>query len=378
MVKLPSFGSWNDDWTRRAKSAAAVIISFVILIGGTVFVSSKVYGAYMDWRQTDDYIGDGDEDIQIVIPAGATIGQIADILVQADVIRSAKTFESVASDDSRGSAIQPGRYNIKTELPAEMALDYLSDPANRVINRVTITEGLRWTEIVPILAQASGLPEDDFLAILNDPTQVAELGLNEAAQGQVEGFLFPDTYDIAEPPSAAEMLRRMASQFNKVATEINLANGFIDTAHGDRTYDARTLVIVASIIEKEVFIPEDRPKVARVIYNRLAQDPPMKLQTDSTVNYGLNRTGQANLEDGDTEKDTPYNTYMHDGLPPTPISNPGRDALAAAMNPADGDWLYWVTVNLDTGETKFSSTAEEHEANVEVYKEWCRNSDTCE
>ncbi|WP_197512511.1 endolytic transglycosylase MltG [Tessaracoccus coleopterorum] len=125
----------------------------------------------------------------------------------------------------------------------------------------------------------------------------------------------------------------------------------------------------ASIIASEVTKPEDQPMVASVIYNRLAQG--MMLEMDSTVHYAVGKSGKVTTTAEDRADPSPYNTYMHKGLPPGPISNPGRTALAAALNPADSDALFFVTVNPETGDTRFAATLEEHNANVALFRQWC-------
>ncbi|MDR0848438.1 MAG: endolytic transglycosylase MltG [Propionibacteriaceae bacterium] len=369
--------SWiHSEASRRAKSALAVALSFAILLGSAGFVAWKGYEYYMDWRQQEDYIGEGRDSVQVRIPKGASPGQVADLCVAANVIKDARVFEQTFAEmeqaaDTNGQTkpmFQYGTYNLKTELPAATAIAMLLDPANRVISRITIPEGLRWTEIASIISEkghVSGLLVDDLYASIQlDPSII---GLNPAAGNNPEGFLFPDTYVVDDPVDPSDLLTQMTKEFDDVAADLDLTGKA--AALGITPYQA---VIIASIIEKEVFRDEDRPKAARVIYNRLfVQDPPMRLQMDSTVNYGLSRTGLANLDEAALATDTPYNTYLHDGLPPTPISNPGREALEAALNPAEGDWLFWVTVNLTTGETKFASTLEEHEAYVVEYQQWC-------
>ena len=129
------------------------------------------------------------------------------------------------------------------------------------------------------------------------------------------------------------------------------------------------------MLEFEARLTEDYPKVARTIYNRLDAD--MALQSDATVAYANGLSGEVWTTADQRSVDSPYNTYLHKGLPPGPIGNPGQRTIEAALNPADGDWLYWVVINLKTGKTVFSETLAEHNAATEKLREYCRSSDAC-
>ncbi len=347
---------------RRVRSGIAVVIAFAVLIGGGMFVFGKISEKYHEWRTADDYAGEGAAEVQVVLPPGSSGGKIGAILADNDVVKSSKAFESAFRKEPRSSTIQAGVYKMRTQIPAAKAVEMLLDPANRVIKKVTIPEGLRYTQVAPVLSKATGLPEKDFMDQLNKPTGI---GLPAIANNYAEGFLFPATYEVSPNVDAPTMLKTMTTQYGVVSKDMDIANKA--KALGRSEYD---VLRVASIVEAEVKRDEDRPKVARAIYNRL--DAGMPLQVDTAVNYGLNRTGYANLRDGDTKIDTPYNLYLHKGLPPSPINNPGRKSIEAALNPAQGPWKFWVAVNLDTGETKFGTTAAEHEANVKEYQTWCK------
>ena len=360
---------------RRVKSDIAVLIALAVLIGGGWFAATKGYAKYMDWRQTDDYIGTGVDDMQITIPAGASLTDMGLILVKADVVKSTKAFQSAAAKQAKSTAIQAGTYKMKTHLPAASAVARLIDPATyKVVKRVLVREGLRVSAIVPVLAKGTGLTEDQFNAVLKDPSK---LGLPAYANNNPEGFLFPDSYEVADKPDALTILKTMTAEFATVAVSEDLANRA--TAMGMTPLQVLT---VASIIEAEVNRPEDRPMVARAIYNRLQgkteTGQPMKLQLDSTVIYANGGTGTLTTTDAQRALDSAYNTYKVDGLPPGPINSPGKSAIEAALNPADGTWIYWVVVNPQTGETKFASTDAEHQANVAEFQAWCKaNAGKC-
>jgi len=261
--------------------------------------------------------------------------------------------------------LQFGKFKMKTRWPAQTALDYLLDPANLEQVKVTLLEGWRWVDqIKPALLQATELTSADFDQALADP---ASRGLPAYANNQIEGFLFPDTYQLAE--GATDILHQLIANFNDKAAGLDLGNKAAALGRSPRD-----IVIVASIIESEVNKPDDMPKVARAIYNRLDQGMP--LGVESAFRYGrLMASGTAYSDpiDPATQRDSslPYNVYANPGLPATPVSNPGAAALQAALNPADGDWLYWVTVDLDSGETKFTSDEAEFEDFRSQFQTWC-------
>jgi len=181
---------------------------------------------------------------------------------------------------------------------------------------------------------------------------------------RLEGLLVPGRYDVQPGLPAADVLR---SLLETSATRLE-ASGLVAGAQSIGTTPYQVLVI-SSLVEKEAITP-DMAKVARVIYNRLAAG--MKLQMDSTVHYVVGKDGGVYTTPEQRRTDSPYNTYLYKGLPPTPINSPTRDELRAAINPAQGSWLYFTLVNLDTGETAFASNSTEHEANVKKLQTWCQ------
>lgn len=354
---------WNET-ARHARSAFAVILSLVVLIGGGLFAYNQVSGAVSAIFVAEDYPGPGNEDVEVEIPQGSTVDEIASILVDADVVASSEAFTQAATENARGTQLQAGTYTLKTEMRAQDALQQMLDAGVKDGKRFLIREGLRLTQQVTALSEQTEISEDAYRAALDNP---AGYGLPEYAEGNAEGFLFPDTYEMSgnDPNNA---LRQMTDNFERKATEIQL-----EARAEELGYTPRELVTVASIIEAEVRRPEDRAKVARVIYNRLEMSSPMPLQMDSTVGYAVNKApgGGVTTTDEERANPSPYNTYVHPGLPPGPISAPGLSALEAAANPEDGDWVYFVSVNLDTGETLFAETFAEHGQNIRKFQQWC-------
>jgi UPF0755 protein len=348
----------------------AVLISLVVVVGGLSFVGVKAYGWYENYIQRDDYIGDGQDAIEIVIPQGVGWQQTAAILQSQGVIAATATFmdkvKAIPADHPQVNGPQYGKYMMRTHWPAQTALDYLLDPAtNKEVISVTLLEGWRWIDqIKPALINATELTSDDFDAAAADPSS---LGLPDYANNQIEGFLFPDTYQL--PDQAPDILRSLISNFNSKAADLDLVNKAATLGRSPRD-----IVIVASIIESEVKDPDDMPKVARAIYNRLDQNMP--LGVESAFRYGrlmADGTPYSDPIDPSAQQDAslPYNVYTNPGLPATPIANPGQAALSAALNPADGDWLYWVTVNLDTGQTEFADNEADFESLRAQFQQWC-------
>jgi UPF0755 protein len=294
-----------------------------------------------------DFPGPGSGSVQVQIESGETLAQIGNSLKDLGVVASVDGFIAAANDNPDSGSIAPGLYNLLLEMKSSDAILALLDPANRVVTRVVIPEGKRVTWIIETLATETGIPLADFEAAV---AKANELGLPDYAGGNAEGFLFPATYEFVPGKTAEEMISEMISRFNAEAKEIDLEARAAEM--GRTPYE---IVIVASLLEGEGQ-PRDFAKVARVVYNRLAE--PMRLQFDSAVNYGLG-IADVLLTTDLLNTPTDYNVYLNDGLTPTPINNPGGLALEAALNPESGDWLYFITTDLLTTETKFTQSYEE-------------------
>lgn len=348
-------GSW-------LKSVIAVLVSLAVIGGGGFLIYHKVTE-----YQGADYTGAGQSDVTVTVKSGESVSQMGDLLVAEDVVASRNAFMRAAKKEKRTNNIQAGTYKMKTRMPAADVVAVLVDPSNIVNNRFTVPEGLRNTHVLEQVSSATGIALGQLTAASKDPS----LPVPSYAQGSSEGFLFPDTYTFEPDFTASQVLTRMVDRFNQVAADENLEKRA--AAAGRSPHD---VLVVASIIERETSDHKYAPLVAEVIYNRLAQG--MRLQSDATVAYANNLEGKVTTTDEERGLNSPYNTYMVDGLPPTPISNPGKAAIDAALAPASGDYLYFVTVNLDTGETKFASDSAGHDQNVKEFQTWCQaNSDHC-
>ncbi len=366
-IRDPETGKFDykEIWY-KVRAAFAVVLSLVILGGGGWFVYSKGHDAWMEFRTAEDYIGNGVDPVQVTVPKGATLRQISDLLFAANVVKTAKAFDREAEANADSKKIQVGKYNLRTQLPAKTALAMLLDPKNIVRNRVTLKDGVRLSQQVTALSKATGIKESDFNAKLKD---WKKLGLPTWAKNGAEGFIFPDTYELPDKPTAANVLKLATDQFSLVATDLNIEDGA--KALG---YSPYQVLVMASIIEKEAGVnDEDRAKIARVFYNRLQQG--VLLQSDATVAYANNITGRVATTNAERQLKSPYNTYYVKGLPIGPIASPSKKSIDAALHPADGDWLYFAVVNLDTGETEFNADKAGHDASVAKWQAWCNQSD---
>ena len=273
----------------------------------------------------------------------------------------------------KGKNIQSGTYNLKKQMSAENAVTLLLDPKSRVTRGVTIREGLTMMQTFDLLSKGTKIPVDDFIEAAKKPEDlgVPDFWFNrrdsKAARKSIEGFLFPDTYEFDPKLDAKGVLSVMVEKFLATVEELN----FVDTVQNNLSISPFEALIVASLAQAEAGVHKDLPKIARVAYNRAyVQKPAMPLQFDVTANYWLQLKGGAAKHSGQLSKDelndpsNPYNSVSKAGLTPGPIDSPGRDALAGAMKPATGPWLFFVAVDKD-GNSAFAVTDAEHEKNID-------------
>ncbi len=358
----------EDDHGRRRRSPfvrwGSIVAALTVVVVGGYFALQVVTGLIPSFQRSDDtiadYPGPGGSEVAIEVPEGAGGGQIAEILADNDVVASSAAFAAAAAVNSDSVSIQPGSYSMLEQMSAEQALDRMLDPEFRNVNGVTVREGLWKAEVFELLADQTDNEVADYEAV--DP---ADLDLPAAAGGEMEGYLFPDTYAFGPDDTPVEQLRQMVDLGKQKYADLGL--------EGDALNEA---IIKGSLIQAEGAFSDDLPKIAQVIDNRLAEDQPLGF--DSTVHFIFQERGRAGTTDKQRDSDSPYNTYKVVGLPPGPIDSPGTAAIEAAMNPADGPWLYFVTTNPSTGETKFAVTFKEHNENVAEFQRWCAdNPDDC-
>jgi UPF0755 protein len=320
-----------------------VILLVIILVLGGILVAG---GSYYNWATT---ASGPKTPIVLEIPRGATGAEVADLLKAKDVIRSTFVFKLEARFRGFKAGFAAGRYtNLTTNMTISEVLEALKKgPAVESLT-VTFPEGLTVAQTASRASQKLGISRRDFLKAARSGDYSLPPFLPEGKK-TVEGFLFPNTYDFLKDAKAGAVIERLLSQFEHEAAALPWDQA---RSLGVTPYEA---VIVASLIEKEARFSADRPKIARVIYNRLKKG--MLLQIDATINYVLGRGGPILLRDRDVP--SPYNTYLHIGLTPTPIASPGKASLLAALAPAPGNWLYYVLVDCKTGRHGFATTLSE-------------------
>jgi UPF0755 protein len=281
--------------------------------------------------------------VTVDVPKGATASDVGELLADREVIRSALAFRIAASVRGIGSELEAGTYQMRTNMTVSEALDVLEQGPPDTTVDVTIPEGLEVDQVAEAIGETLGLEPGSFRAEAESGRFALPPYLPEGT-GTVEGFLFPKTYGFDEQATPDQVISRLLSQFESEARTLpwDEAEGL-----GITPYEA---VIVASLVEREAGTQADRPKIAAVIYNRL--EAGMRLQIDATVQYALPEENRE-LTFQDYEYPSPYNTYLHDGLPPTPIASPGLASLRAALQPADVDYRYYLVVDAETGRHRF-------------------------
>jgi len=340
----------------RIKGGIAVLVSIGILGGlilGGYLIARDSINDIVSRFQVEDYTGAGGPKVQITIEPGDTGEDVASKLVEADVIKS---FEAIYRDMiAADPTIFPGVYEYPTQIPAARALQLLLSNTNKVVVQTTIPEGFRVSQIIPTLVADLGLNADELLAAIAS----AQQRLPEQAPS-IEGFLFPATYTFNPGVSSETVINTMLDRMEAELEE-----------YGVELKQSQDILTLASIVQLEGKIPEDLFKISRVFANRL--DRNIALQSDPTVKYYYEGSIES-FQEGMADTQNPYNTYYNPGLPPGPIASPGALAIEATMRPAAGDWLYFVSINLITGETVFSETLAQHEKAAELYRQWLRDN----
>lgn len=372
---------------RRRTTLVVALTALVVVVIGAVFLGSKMWHSLFG-DTGNDYAGEGVTDVVIQIHDGDSTTAIGQTLHNSNVVANVTTFVAAADGNAAISAIQPGFYKVRTEIPAANAVERLADPANRV-GLLVIPEGRQLDDVQDVRTLAV---TDGILSMISKATCVdldaaqrcvstedlrnvagaarqADLAVpqwaTDAVDGmgsdhrRLEGLIAPGTWNIDPSAAPQDILSTLIS-----TSAAQYEQGGLLTTANTLNMSPYQILTVASLVQREA-TPEDFSKVARVIYNRLGER--RTLEFDSTVNYPLDRIEVATT-DGDRGQATPWNTYVRPGLPATPICSPGQPALVAAEQPAPGDWLYFVTIDMQ-GTTHFTREYEQHLANIELAKQ---------
>ncbi len=322
--------------SRRLRGRVAVLASVLAVALVVGVVGESGYSKYEAWHTTryGDYTGPGTGKVDFVVPQNAALSDLGPALVQAGVIMEVRPFDSAAAAATGASDLQPGVYLLHHHMSAALAVSYLLSAAHRVKDQVTVVEGLRATQIAQLLSSKTGIPVKQFTQIIDHPP--ASLGLPKWAGKTAEGFLFPDTYALLPKETPLHILQTMVNEFNQQVSSTG-ANLVADARKVNLT--PMQVLVIASLVQYEGN-GSDFGKISRLIDNRL--NAGMKLQFDSTVFYAMNKYGTS-ITTAEESYPSPYNTYLHTGLPPGPIDSPGLKAIQAALRPPHGGWLYFIT-----------------------------------
>lgn len=336
----------------KKRSGAACAVVSLALVAGVGVVGYFGYDFYQShFAAAPDYSGGGSGEVMVEIPDGASVADMGTVLKREGVIKSAGAFTEAAEDNSKAQSIQPGTYTLRKRMSAAEAMNMMLDPSSQ--NGLIIAEGWRAKKVYEEIDKKLDVPEGTTAKAAKSE----DLGLPKWADGKPEGFLFPSRYSVGKNSEPADVLRRMVKRAEAEYTRTGLEE---QAKKAGKT--PAEVVTIASLIQAEAQQDHEFGKVSRVIYNRL--DKNMHLGFDSTINYAMGRS-TLNTSVDDTRFPSPYNTYLHYGLPPGPIGNPGHQAIEAALNPTKGDWLYFVTVK--PGDTRFTDSESEHQKNVQDF-----------
>jgi UPF0755 protein len=369
---------------RRRNTRGLAVGLLIVVVVAAVFVGSKLWHTF---GPQNDYTGSGKKDLVIQVHAGDSTTAIGETLHNHDVVRTVKAFVEAAAGNDAISSIQPGYYRMRTQLPASSAVKRLTDPESRV-GKLVIPEGQQLDDTTDVKTNATTpgiftmVSKATCVDLDGDKHCVSGADLRTAAEKtplaslsvpawavepvtrmgddhrRLEGLIAPGTFNVNPSGAPQTILETLIS----ASTQQYVKSGLLDTATA-MNMSPYNVLVVASLVQREAK-PQDFPKVAQVIYNRLAEH--RTLEFDSTVNYPLDRREVATT-DADRAQQTPWNTYVSEGLPATPICSPGTDALKAAEHPEPGDWLYFVTIDAQ-GTTLFTRDYQQHLANIELAK----------
>lgn len=348
------------------------LISVIILILGIkycrqFFFSSYGYTEGVILAESDRVKSATVTKIDLTITDQTTLDDIAHFLYENQIITDEKYFIYEAKLEGSSNGFIPGDYTISSNMSSTKILEILTTPVNDEDSTVkfTIPEGYTIEQIAETLDEEGIVSKKDFLSAITsrdfslEYDFLKELPNHSGYKYALEGYLFPDTYIVRKDTSPEEIIVKMLDRFE------DIYSNYSSYAHSTG-YSTHQLLTIASIIEQEAKINEERATISGVIYNRLSDG--MRLQMCSTVQYALNKR-KSNLTYTDLEKDSPYNTYINDGLPIGPICNPGEACIKAALFPESNDYYYFVLKDSETGSHAFSSTIGEHNTEKALYKQ---------
>lgn len=345
---------------RRRRTVVLVIVLafFVVVVLGLALFLRDLLGM----NEVKDYAGPGTGEVTFVVEPGAAAILISQNLESKDIVADGGTFLDTFQQKADGRPIQPGEYVMKKQMSSAGAAEVLLEEEPGV-HYAAIASGLRQDEVLQVLSESTGVDKAKLEKLAEKPQA---FGLPDQAP-KLEGYLAPGEYRFEIGVSPDQIIQQMVDTTFERLEEAGVTEP-------DEQY---RILTIASIVQAEAG-EADYAAVAGAIENRLSPkntETAGRIQSDATVTYGLGRKSYELTEAEKKDKSNPYNTYANKGLPVGPIGSPSEKAIEAAANPKDVPYYYWVTVNLDTGETKFSETLAEHNRNVSEYQQWCSEQD---
>ncbi|NLE10078.1 MAG: endolytic transglycosylase MltG [Actinobacteria bacterium] len=337
---------------RRWPLRIVVVLGFILFFVGVAYVVDRTMDWYADrsgtTTTTEAVAG---ETIEVVIDSGMSTSEIGRLLEDKGVIQSSSGFVDLVKARGTENALRPGNYEFEEGLQLLDVVDMLETGEAAPSLKLTIPEGKAIDQVADLLDDEGTIDGDAYVALAEKPTRfdVPKVGGTNPELTTLEGLLFPSTYYLYEGDGASELITAQLTAFDTKTKSLAWSKA------EDLGLTPYQIVIVASLIEKECSIAEERAQVAAVIYNRIEAD--MTLGIDATVRYAVGKWTE-DLTTSDLESDSPYNTRVVKGLPPTPIANPGVAALKAALDPADVDYLYYVLRDTE-GHHFFTASYEE-------------------
>ncbi|GLW34860.1 endolytic transglycosylase MltG [Actinoplanes regularis] len=373
-------GRWRHRERKGGRGRTFLALILVLaLFGGLGGVAYVGYGKVKGFFTAEDFSGPGTGEAVIEVKAGNTATDIANTLYKAGVVKSAAAFVNAAEDNPKSSGIQVGSYLLRKEMKASDALAMLLDLKNKNVNKVTIPEGIISLQIFDRLSKATGIPVAEFKKAAKDPQKLGVPALwftrtdgKKVDKTNIEGFLYPATYEFSKDDTATDILKDIVAHFNDEMEKLDFVNQAKNKLHIS-PYEA---LVAGSIAQVEALLPEDMGPVARVLYNRAytGNFPCSCLQLDSTVNYWLRVSGKDAKSSEKllaSELHDPKNPYSYDvkGMAVGPISSPGEIALKGAITAPKSNFYFFVTVD-QKGAMAYGKTNAEHEANIQIA---CKN-----
>ncbi len=369
---------------RSFRTALAVVIGSLVLVAAIVIYLVMQALSYPE----EAHAGTGKE-VEVEIKTGMNFPSVASTLADRGVIEKPTWFRLYAMWEGKTTEVKPGKYLLKDNLPPKAVLEVITKGIKEVTVRVTLPEGKSMLEFFALIEQAQIAKATELEALARDKTFLAKFAI---AGDTVEGYLFPDTYQFRINERPQVVLTRLISRHQEVWNQLTTKHPKDTAKLKDKMgWSDRDILTMASIVEKEAIDAAERPRIAQVFINRLSSSSfkPKKLQTDPTIRYGClvplqksaaciawnepcvkagkepgcDRLRRAQLDD----KDNPYNTYAHEGLPPGPIANPGKASIEATLSPDGSDYFFFVATSKGSRTHAFAKTVEEHERNVKKY-----------